>query len=376
VGLCLAHLAGAFFTGQPVAQEVLSRLGVAVGFLLGGCAVAWVGKRLGMVLSRTNDLSRHICVTAADQAESTRQIVERLSGLTLAIKVGAPPQPPTTAVSAPPTAQPTDTPRAAAPDPALYEKIIALLEELREVTLMSDEQRQARLKTAIEGRRRRTLEQVHANVRVGHWAAADQLLSQLEAEFQSDHAIKECRAEFLRHHAAAAETTLMHVADRVRDLAHVGSWDRAIALANEFVQNFPANVDGRHLLTQVHRDFEASRDISFQRMYELVQANVDRRQWRAALLDAQKLLEEFPNHARAHRVRQQLKTISENAEIEERQEHEMQIQLLVKTERFAEAVRLAEEVVLRFPKSPQAVALEERLPQLRELAETGDRHGS
>jgi hypothetical protein len=43
----------------------------------------------------------------------------------------------------------------------------------------------------------------------------------------------------------------------------------------------------------------------------------------------------------------------------------------VKNRRFAEAVAVAEEVVRRFPDSPQANALEERLPHLRELAEHG-----
>jgi outer membrane protein assembly factor BamD (BamD/ComL family) len=228
-----------------------------------------------------------------------------------------------------------------------------------------------RLQQHLETRRRTSLDQAYLCFRAGRWAQADQLLSNLEAHFAADPVVKQARGEFHRLHAAAETEAFLQTEQRVRDLAQVNSWDRAIATANEFVNNFPASVEGRHLLTEVCRSFDASRDAAFQRMYEQVQANVDRRLWRAALADAQRLLEEFPNHARANRVRQQLKAISENAEIEERQEHEVRIQLLVKNRRFAEAVAVAEEVVRRFPDSPQANALEERLPHLRELAEHG-----
>ena len=107
-------------------------------------------------------------------------------------------------------------------------------------------------------------------------------------------------------------------------------------------------------------------------MYEEVQADVDRRSWREALEGAQRLLEAYPTHARANKLRQQLKTIAHNAEIEERQEHEMRIQQLVRGRRFAEAVELAEDVMKRYPGSPQAQSLDEMLPKLRDLAEHGD----
>jgi outer membrane protein assembly factor BamD (BamD/ComL family) len=323
--------------------------------------------------------------TAADEMAATREMVERLAALELKIKPTRPRAPePLDGGGTPPkpcdasAAQTVPAP-AAAPaglaDPALNDRIVALLEEIREVSLMSDEQRQVRLRHYLESRRRSTLDQVFLSFRAGRWAIADQLLTSLESQFASDPAVKQARGEFHRQRTAAETEAFLQTEQRVRDLAHLSSWDLAIATATEFVNNFPGNVEGRHLLTQVCRDLDAFRDAAFQRMYEQVQANVDRRQWRTALVDAKQLLEEFPNHSRANRIRQQFKTISANAEIEERQEHEVRIQLLVTNRRFAEAVELAEEVVRRFPDSPQADALEERLPQLRELAEHGDGNG-
>ena len=172
--------------------------------------------------------------------------------------------------------------------------------------------------------------------------------------------------------SAAEAETWERTRERVQDLMSVNSWDKAIATAGEFVENFPTHVEGRHLLTRARREHELARDTKFQRMYEQVQADVDRKGWRDALEGAQRLLEAYPTHARANKIRQQLKTIAHNAEIEERQEHELRIQQLVRGRRFAEAVDLAEDVMKRYPGSPQAQSLDQMLPKLRDLAEHGD----
>lgn len=384
VVLGLAHLAGALVE-PDVVRGLLARAGLAVAIIAGGGAVGMIASRIAAAMSRTGDLSRQMAAAAADRSAEHRELLERLGGIALAVSKPArhqdsPAPLPLDGDGIPePTPDPVPTPVAhpqpapvPAVDHALADRIVALLDEIREVSLMNDEQRQLRLKQHLESKRKTTLDQVYHCFRAGHWATADQLLGGLEAQFPTDAAVKQARGEFHRQRAAAETHAFAASEERVRDLARVGSWERAIAAAQEFVNNFPANVEGRHLLTQVYREFDASRDAAFQRLYEEVQANVDRRLWRAALVDAQRLLEQFPNHARANRIRQQLKTIAENADIEERQEHEVRIQLLVKTQRFAEAVELAEQVVRQYPDSPQAEALEERLPQLRELAQSGD----
>jgi outer membrane protein assembly factor BamD (BamD/ComL family) len=390
-----AHLFGPLLAGtHDVLGDIGARLGVALALFAGGCAVGWIGARLGGLLSRMNDLSRQMSATAADQTSATRELHDRLEHLldwTNTIKprdisplskrpAPAPcaeaasetlPDPLPASTSAGQQAS-TSTQPAPSFDPGLNDRIVALLEEIREVALMNDQQRQHRLRQHLENRRKNTLDRIYNSFRTGQWAIADQLLTNLEGQFPTDGPVKQARGEFLRQRATAEADAFAAAQQRVRDLAQVSSWDPAIETAQDFVANFPANVEGRHMLTQTCRDRDAHRDAMFQRMYEIVQANVDRRAWRAALADAQKLLNEFPNHSRSNRVRQQLKAIGDNAEIEERQEHEIRIQLLVKNRRFAEAVELAEEVVRRFPDSPQADALEERLPQLRDLAEHGD----
>lgn len=422
--IAAVHLAGGFASGNK--WEWASRLGVALAFLFGGIGIGWVGRRVGTVMSRVNDLSAQASASASDQAAQTREILDRLGGISLTLqqhtaapvesaksKRGAtgpavareihdPAEPedalqvtpsdsmsgamldplPTASAAADATTPPDHRPDISAPtpaaaawsaaaagvDPALLARIMSELEDLREITLMSEEQRQLRLSQHLEAKRRLALDRVFLCFRTGQWAVADEILTQLEVQYPHEVPVKQARSEFFRLRTLAEPDAFFHTEQRVRELVHVQSWDRAVTLAAEFVNNFPSNEDGRHLLAEVHREHSASRDGEYQRRYEQVQSNINRRLWRAALADAESLLEEFSDHPRAGRLRNQMRTLRENAEIEERQEHEMRLQLLLEQRRFADAVREAEEIVRRFPGSPQAEALIERLPQLRQLA--------
>ena len=104
------------------------------------------------------------------------------------------------------------------------------------------------------------------------------------------------------------------------------------------------------------------------RLYEEIRTDVYRRSYRRAMANAVKLLELRPGHRKSVAIRGQLKTIRENAEIEERQEQERRIQELIRNKQFFEAIDLAEDLLQRFPNSPQAETLQRLLPKMRELA--------
>jgi hypothetical protein len=365
--LCAIEVMRIVQRGSDVLPDVLPYVAAALAFLLAGLIASSLLTSDSSILARTDELSRQMSETAADQASILREIVEKLSQ----------PPPQSEFVDDSPPAVPYADPDAPPPPPAmahhdLDQRVLALLEEVREVTLMNDEQRQVRLKQLQDNRKSVTTDQVYDHFREGHWARAEQLIASLEQQFPGDGMIVRTRGELMRLRTAAEGETWERARDRVTDLISVGSWDKAMSAAAEFVENFPAHAEGRHLLTRVRREHDIARDAKFQRMYEEVQADVDRRSWREALEGAQKLLELYPNHARANKIRQQLKTIAQNAEIEERQEHEIRIQQLVRGRRFAEAVELAEDVMKRYPGSPQAQSLDQMLPKLRDLAEHGD----
>src|SRR5687768_5021851 len=365
--LCAIEVMRIIQRGDMTTQELLPHAAVALAYLLAGLVAASVLKSVSAILSRVDELSRQMSQTAADQATILRALVERAC---------APPPPPAPIhpemVEEAPDPLPYDPPSTAPPEPVVDERLIALLEEIREVTLMNDEQRQARLRQLQDTRKSHGLDQIYYFFREGQWARAEQMLASLEQQFPGDGMVVRTRGEMMRLRSAAETETWEQTRERVHDLMAVGSWEKAITTASEFVENFPTHVEGRHLLTRVRREHDLARDTQFQRMYEQVQADVDRKSWRDALEGAQKLLEAYPTHTRANKIRQQLKTIAHNAEIEERQEHEMRIQQLVRGRRFAEAVELAEDVMKRYPGSPQAQSLDAMLPKLRDLAEHGD----
>lgn len=368
--LCAIEVMRIIQRGEMPMPELLPHAAAALGYLLAGLVAASLLKSVAAILSRVDELSRQMSQTAADQAGVLREIAQKHA------ETAAKPEHPDMVAESPPPLPLLDVPGTPPPAPAVDERVVALLEEIREVTLMNDAQRQARLQQLQDDRKSRTLDQIYYCFREGHWARAEHLLAELEKDFSGDGMIVRARGELMRTRAAAEAQTWEHTRDRVQDLMSVGSWDKAMADASAFVENFPTHVEGRHLLTRVRREHDLARDSSFQRLYEEVQANVDQKAWRSALEGAQRLLESFPTHARANKIRQQLKTIAHNAEIEERQEHELRIQQLVRGRRFAEAVELAEDVMKRYPGSPQARSLDEMLPKLRDLAEHGDDHAT
>ena len=367
--LCAIEVMRVIQRGDLTTQQLLPHAAAALGYLLAGLVAASLLQLVAAILPRADELSRQMSQAAADQATILRELVEKVSAIPQPPAAPAPVHPEVVGETpGPPPPPPYQSPT----NPVVDERLVALLEEIREVTLMNDEQRQARLKQLQDARKSQALEQVYDYFAEGRWARAEELLSSLDHQFPGEGSIVRARGELMRLRTAAEAETWERTRERVQDLMSVNSWDKAIATAGEFVENFPTHAEGRHLLTRARREHDLARDSKFQRLYEQVQADVDRKSWRDALEGAQRLLEAYPTHARANKIRQQLKTIAHNAEIEERQEHEMRIQQLVRGRRFAEAVELAEDVMKRYPGSPQAQSLDAMLPKLRDLAEHGD----
>jgi outer membrane protein assembly factor BamD (BamD/ComL family) len=137
---------------------------------------------------------------------------------------------------------------------------------------------------------------------------------------------------------------------------------------NDLVENFPRSDAAAELLEHVAKERDAFIDTNAQAQFDEVRRHLENRTWRLALTGAQKLLGKYPTHQRAQQLRQQLRTIHENADIEERQEAEVQIQEMIRAGQFRDAIDLAEDVIRRFPGSPQAEAIEAMLPRLQDLA--------
>lgn len=341
----------------------------AMAVLLAGFLVAGLLNAISAAMRRIDDLSRQMSETAADQTAAARSLTAKIDEVVNATRKPFP-EPEDFSI------EQDDAPAEAADDatsPAATEdRIVAMLDEIRGLALMSDEQRRLYLQQHLEGQKRKELEAVSVRMREGEWGLADQALTALEVQFPGDPDLKQARSELTRQRDAAEPDAFRETEQRVQDLIAVTSWKQAMETAVQFVANFPTSMPGRQLLTRVRHEYDLHRDVAFQQMYEQVQSHVDRHEWRDAMEEAQKLLDSFPTHSRSNRIRQQLQIIRENAEIEQRQEHEQRIQQLVRGRRFAEAVQVAEQVLRDYPNSPQALAVDQMLPRLRNLAEHGD----
>lgn len=253
-------------------------------------------------------------------------------------------------------------------DQMLVSRIEQALEEIREFTLMTDRERNDRLNKVVEQRRRQILREVAELVGKHEWAKAEHQLTTLESHFPHDNDVAVCRYDFNRARGEAEDESVREITRRVTGLVAMESFDPALAACLKLVEDFPSNTDARALLQSVQRERDLYIESTAQKLFDEILTEIERRNWRGALPLAQRLINRFPQHARTIQIREQLSTIHDNAEIQERQEIEVRIEELVRSQRFGEAISLGEDVVRRFPMSPQAQTLQSSiLPRLREV---------
>jgi tetratricopeptide (TPR) repeat protein len=248
------------------------------------------------------------------------------------------------------------------------QKLVAMIEEVREISLMNEAQRQQLLQRRRQQKKLDCLRRAQAEIRIGHWAEAQKLIDQVAQDHAGDHDLQQVQDELRIARSAAQQEAVSRARSRVEDLMALGGWDEALEIAERLASDYPDSPDSRALLQRVARERELFRDNTAERIYREVKDHIEHRNWRRALAEAERLLEKFADHRRAARIREQIAVIRDNAQVEERQEHEQRIQDLIKARRLSEAIELAEQLIERYPGSPQARGLEEMLPRLRERA--------
>jgi outer membrane protein assembly factor BamD (BamD/ComL family) len=252
--------------------------------------------------------------------------------------------------------------------PESVHQIMTLLQEIRELALMSESQRQDKLAEAQQHRRNFLVAEAQRLVELRDWAGADSSIENLEREFPDGNSLDDLKDRMAAGKKEAEQGAIVRLRERVEDLMAVWAWDQAYAEVARFVENFPDHQEGRQLLDRVMTERENYAESTANRLFDEIRTDIDRRMWRRAMTNAVKLLECAPGHRKSVAIRGQLKTIRENAEIEERQEQERRIQDLIRNKQFFEAIDLAEDLLQRFPNSPQADSLQKLLPKMRELA--------
>ncbi|MEE8170771.1 MAG: hypothetical protein V3T70_09505 [Phycisphaerae bacterium] len=339
----VADLSASIQAGETLGWRMVGRLGVwlfvaiAAGGVLAGVAVAI-------------DLLRSLVLSSQRQEERGRDPLDTRSM----------------------HASDSNDPRAAPPsgDAAAppWREMTTLLNDIRDTLLLPEDQRAERRQHLMDEDLRRSSEQIHELLAAGQLLQAQGVLDRLRRRFPKRSEIGSLDQAIEASRAAALEQDIATYTKRVDELMSISAWERAGEAARELADRHPGNEVVAQLVDRIERERQLFESEQRQRMYAEIQRYVSRKRWREALVATDTFVERFPKTDEAETLRVQATTLRTNAEIEERQTMESEITGLAKHGRYIEAYNLALHLVQQFPQSPQADALRNQLPRLKELA--------
>jgi hypothetical protein len=193
----------------------------------------------------------------------------------------------------------------------------------------------------------------------------------MESEFPGDAEVQRARMYLDHSRRLFEEETIVRSVVEVEELVDRSDWEEARRKAQELVQGFPTNGDAQVLLQRVEHEWQFHRETDVRNRIEQIRSAVDRKTWQEALDLAEQLSAAYPDHQLVASIRKQIPTLRDNVEIERRQSLEVRLQELIRSGHIDEAIELAEDVIRRYPHSPQAESLEKLLPRIREMAKQG-----
>ncbi len=243
------------------------------------------------------------------------------------------------------------------------------LDRIEDLMRLGPEELARRRAQAGDEEKRIALEQVRSLLADGDHQLAGQTLDAFLARHEPSPETDGLGAEIVALRAASREQTPQQRAKMVEDLMAVSRFDEALDEAEQLAQEQPHDDAASALLARVRRERDAYRAERIARLYNQVQRYASARRWDRALGEAKQLIEAFPETAQARQVQGQLQTLEDNARLQAARELGASIRDLIARRRYAQAVRLAEELIENYPETAAAEDLRRQLPRLRKRAE-------
>ena len=248
------------------------------------------------------------------------------------------------------------------------DELVVLMREVRDISLLNDEQRSLRLQAQGKAVLSLLQREVPVLLREHNWIEARNRVEEARERFPSfsewdalERQIERMRSQVEAHDIEAAER-------QIEDLTSLGAWDRVAEVVNELLERHPEAPRANELAQRLRAQRNQAEAEQRARVMAQAQEASNNREWKAALAAATSLIQRYPRSPEAQALRMQLPTLQENAEIQTRQQMETQIRDLIKEHRFDEALRVAHELLEQYPESPQAGVLRDQLPRLEEKA--------
>lgn len=251
------------------------------------------------------------------------------------------------------------------------EKLTTAVSELKELTLLSPEQRAQRIAAQGVVIKADRVKEVFAFVAAHDWARAERSLSVLEAEFPGDEEVARGRTYLDHARRVFEEETMVRSICEVEKLVDTGDWDEARRKSAQLAEGFPKSGDAQVLKQRVEHEYQFHRESTVRKIIEDIRTAVEHRQWQEAIAHSERLVGFYPEHQLVEGIRNQMPTMRQNLEIEQRQAIEIRLQSMIQDGHIEEAIELAEDTIRQYPSSPQARNLEAILPRLREMATEG-----
>lgn len=247
--------------------------------------------------------------------------------------------------------------------------VVRSIEELKEVVLLPEQERQRRFNQLVERAFQQRLQIAEQHARSSDFHRARQELDGLAVRFGQSDRLTYARQQLERAAEAARAQDVASVTRIVNELIRQARWDEATRATRELAQKHPASPDAQALVDRVAAERKAFAIQYRQRMYEDLQNLASRKQWAEAADATRRFLATFPNDPEAEILRDQLRTLDANVEIQYRQNVEREIKSHIAQHRYWDALALARQLIAAYPLSPQANALRPQIPRLEELAQ-------
>jgi hypothetical protein len=248
------------------------------------------------------------------------------------------------------------------------DELVVLLREVRDISLLNEEQRSLRLQAQGKAVLSLLQREVPVLLREHNWIEARNRVQEARERFPSfsewdalEGQIEHMRTQVEAHDIEAAER-------QIEDLTSLGAWDRVAEVVNELLERHPDAPRANELAQRLRAQRNKAEAEQRARVMAQAQEASNNREWKAALAAATSLIQRYPRSPEAQALRMQLPTLQENAEIQTRQQMETQIRDLIKEHRFDEALHIAHDLLEQYPESPQAGVLRDQLPRLEEKA--------
>lgn len=337
----------AFMTADEIADFVLYvAVGIAAsGFLVGLWALLLVLRDLHASFTRLEKFQYELKETA----EARRAEVDHLAALGRAIANDA---------------NGDGNPSSQIP----WREVIGVLEDLRDNSLLSEEERQLKKKLVADEEIRAASAKIRSLTPLGDFAAARDMAEALARKYPNDPRAARLVEQVEQSREKHEVEDVRAVTTQVNDLIVISAWGRARELAQQLQQRHPDSIEARQLLVQLETRYHDFQREQRGRMANEVQRFVTRKKWEEALAAARMFIERFPGSDECEALKMQLPTLIVNAEIDRRQKLEAKIMSLVREGRYIEALDMARGVIRDYPDSPQAEALREQIDRLEELA--------